>query len=100
MLLDRSLMASLLCADSSVRAQLFKLYGTFEESQNNAEHVGEISADVAGIPGRSPVDVLWQLLHSDWEGLGMRLWIIVFIELFILTAHHEGGVELANSCLK
>ena len=90
-LLGRSLMASLLCADSSVRIKLFELYGTFDETQEDSK-MEKSSIETTGLPDRSPVDILWQLLHSDWEGLGMRLWILVFVECFILTMDHEGGV--------
>ena len=89
MLLGRSLMASIVCADSDTRMKLFELYGTFEKAREDNK---KISIGITGLPDRSPVDVLWQLLHSDWEGLAMRLWILVFVECFILITHHKGGV--------
>ena len=92
MLLGRSLMACIVCADSDTRLKLFDLYGNFEKDREDTKLDEKTSIDITGLPDRSPVDVLWQLLHSDWEGLAMRLWIVVFVECFLLITHHEGGV--------
>ncbi len=32
---------------------------------------------------RRPIDVLWQLFHSDFEGLGARHWVVVFVEILL-----------------
>jgi transformation/transcription domain-associated protein len=32
---------------------------------------------------RSPLDMLWQLAHSDFNGLGSRMWTIVFVEVLL-----------------
>jgi len=43
-----------------------------------------------------PTDLLWRLLQSDFEGLGGRNWLVLFVEvLLMITCCDEVDVELA-----
>ena len=52
--------------------------------------------DVAGIPDRCSRDILHQLLNTDYEGLGSRLWTTVFVDLLLACSKHSGGVHFGR----
>lgn len=64
---SRSLQACLLTANPVLRRELLVLYMHRERSDRP----------------RSMADILWRFLHSDFEGLGGRLWIVVFVEILL-----------------
>jgi len=51
------------------------------------------SIDIAGIPYREPEDILRQLLGSDFECIGGRLWTTVVLDVLLATSNHQGGVR-------
>ena len=52
------------------------------------------SIDVAGIPCQEgPEDILHQLLGSDFECLGGRLWTTVVLDVLLAMSNHHGGVR-------
>jgi hypothetical protein len=76
------LVACLLTANRSLRDTLLSLY------ISQTSDVGEEQASIspAGeIPIRGPVELLWQLFHSDFEGLGGRNWDVLFVELLLTS---------------
>eukprot|EP00980_Cylindrotheca_fusiformis_P015839 scaffold4637_cov128-Cylindrotheca_fusiformis.AAC.10 len=77
-MMGRSIVACLLSANRELRKELLCLY----ISQSSIERDQSLTG-LAGIPLRSPAEVLWQLLHSDFEGLGGRYWVVVFVELLL-----------------
>ena len=108
-LLARSLTAGLMCANPWIRSATMSIFGTqsktsVEETRYEqlryASKIGcrdDDTTDVAGIPGRSPIDVLWQLLYTDWEGLGSRYWVTAFVDLMVASSDHSGGMRLVRS---
>eukprot|EP00588_Corethron_pennatum_P036377 CAMPEP_0194347888 /NCGR_PEP_ID=MMETSP0171-20130528/106235_1 /TAXON_ID=218684 /ORGANISM="Corethron pennatum, Strain L29A3" /LENGTH=1477 /DNA_ID=CAMNT_0039115183 /DNA_START=5071 /DNA_END=9504 /DNA_ORIENTATION=- len=76
-------------ADYRLRSTFFSLFGS-----QRKEPITERIEDSKGIPFRNPFDALWQLLHSDLEGVGNRFWPLIFVEMFIAISSHCGGVEL------
>lgn len=72
--LSRSLVACLLTANTSNREDMLRL---FQESDNHSQ--------------REPIDILWQLCLSDFEGLGGRYWVVVFVEILLHSTVPVGG---------
>lgn len=69
MITSRSLTSCLLTADNCARENILSLFqGSKCQSIERA---------------RRPVDILWQLFHSDFEGLGGRYWVVVFVEILL-----------------
>lgn len=68
-IISRSLAACLLTANNCARKKMISL---FQKSATNS-----IMED------RQPEDILWQLFHSDFEGLGGRNWVVVFVEMLL-----------------
>lgn len=85
-IVGRSIVACLLSANRPLRKTMLRLFVL--QTKNNED---EFSTGLAGVPLRSPAEVLWQLLHSDFEGLGGRCWIAVFVEL-LLTMVRSGDL--------
>jgi len=107
-LMGRCLVSCLLSANPRLRPLLVGLFGTQATDCIVMERFllkrGECagctqfdSLDAVGVPFRTPVDLLWQLLGSDYEGLAGRLWTIIFVEFLIGVSNHRGGVELSHS---
>jgi transformation/transcription domain-associated protein len=65
----RALVACLLNANAASRKQVLKMY-----LQSTVSTCDPVYAPVAGL---SHFDVLWRLLHSDFEGIASRHWIVV-----------------------
>jgi len=91
----------LLSADLKIRETFFSLYATqkfvssketIEELRKHAKSIGADSIAGAGIIGRTPLDVLTQLLYTDWEGCGSRYWLVACVDLMLATSIHSGGV--------
>lgn len=81
MLIGRSLVACLLTANNTLRQSLLSLYLSRANvgGGNQEKSLGELSK----MPRQAPVELLWQLLHSDFEGLGGRNWVVLFVEVFL-----------------
>ena len=84
MLIGRSLVACLLTANNSLRELLLSHFVSrvalgSGDSQNTM-------LETEGIPRRTPAALLWQLFHSDFEGLGGRNWIVLFVEILLSSA--------------
>jgi transformation/transcription domain-associated protein len=96
-MLGRSMVSCLVTANHPLRDILLSL---FVSQTNRPEEEKHSSAAQGGIPLRTPTEVLWQLFHSDFEGLGGRYWIVVFVELLLVnmrsSAHIAGSQEPAN----
>jgi hypothetical protein len=87
-IIGRSIVACLLSANPSLRKTMICLFVSQTRNEND-----ELSTGLGGVPLRSPTEVLWQLLHSDFEGLGGRYWIVVFVELLLAIVHSSDQVE-------
>lgn len=51
------------------------------------------SIDLAGIPHRELGGTLRQLLESDFECIGGRLWTTVMLDVLLVASSHQGGVR-------
>lgn len=71
--LGRALVACSINANSRIRSLILQL---FCDSRTGDEASGCFRE-------RSPLDILWQLAHSDFNGLGSRMWTIVFVEVLL-----------------
>lgn len=80
--LSRSLISCLLSANITIRENML---GLFQRNVDGTQ--------------REPIDILWQLLHSDFEGLGGRYWVVVFVEILLQTcvAYDEESSPERNS---
>jgi transformation/transcription domain-associated protein len=98
MVIGRSLVACLVTANEQLRSELLSLFaarcGEAVPTNRQPESPQRPTSNVTWFLGRSPSDVLWQLLHSDFELLGGRLWLLVFIELLLGSSNPDGGVRL------
>ena len=52
------------------------------------------------IPSKNIFEVLFQLLSSNYQGVGEKMWTIVFVDLLLACAHHDGAVVSANKALQ
>ena len=52
------------------------------------------------IPSRKIFEVLFQLLSSNYEGVGEKMWTIVFVDLLLACAHHDGAVGPVDQSLQ
>ena len=88
MITGRSLVACLMTADNGNREKMLSL---FERSR--CESLQQT---------RQPVDILWQLFHSDFEGLGGRHWVVVFVEILLgsINPIHESKAFSAGRTSK
>jgi len=55
--------------------------------------------DIAGMPRVCPSDILPQVLQSDFESLGKRLWTTVIVDVLLASAKHDVGVHLGREGL-
>lgn len=97
--MGRLLAACLLNANAGIRAKLLSLYafqrqGSSDDSDNDAVQSGSSRKSVDG--PRSALETLWLFLQSDFEGLGGRCWIVVFVEMLLESTISTGGVSLLN----
>lgn len=86
----RTLCTAIFCMRSSdsilANGELMKL--TIERGVGSNDGVG-----IAGIPHRELEDILRQLLESDLECIGGRLWTTVMLDVLLATSNHQGGVR-------
>lgn len=76
----RSLVACLLNSNVSSRQHLLNIY--LRASSHTETETGlSVDSDL------SHFDVLWRVLHSDFEGLGGRHWVVVFAEALLSCVH-------------
>ena len=101
MIIGRSLVACLLTANHSMREQLLTIFasqcgnsGRSKRMDMNGES-GRSECSGESASRRSPLEVLWQLFHSDFEGLGGRSWIVLFVELLLAGARTNGALLAA-----
>lgn len=52
------------------------------------------------IPSKKTFEVLFQLLSSNYQGVGEKMWSIVFVDLLLACAHHDGAVVSAHKALQ
>lgn len=71
----RSLTACLLSSNVTMRDKV----ASFDLSKTNKDVHKEDAATLRC----DPADTLWQLLHYDFEGLGGRNWLVVFVEMLL-----------------
>lgn len=101
-------MACLLSANQYIRTLSIAIYG-MRSSDCILVH-GELSKlatergcrandsiDIVGIPCREPGDILLQLLESDFECIGGRLWTTVMLDVLLATSNHQGGLRARAS---
>lgn len=83
MITSRSLVACLLTANNATRENMISLFQ------------GPQCRSVT--KPRQPVDILWQLFHSDFEGLGARHWVVVFVEILLQNVSTIDEDETSNT---
>lgn len=91
MLIGRSLVACLLTANHSLRGAMQTLYLSRAHVENSGKSTSEVAP--SRISRQKPVELLWRLLHSDFEGLGGRSWVVLFVELFLASLWKESSSE-------
>eukprot|EP00536_Pseudo-nitzschia_multiseries_P000672 jgi/Psemu1/233891/estExt_Genewise1.C_80142 len=69
MITSRSITACLLIANDYFRRQILSFSPGSRYQLEEQTH--------------RPADILWQLFHSDFEGLGGRHWVVVFVEILL-----------------
>ena len=84
MLIGRSLVACLLTANNSLRESLLSHFVS-RVSVGTGNTSSSIS-EPERIPRRTPAALMWQLFHSDFEGLGGRNWIVLFVEILLSSS--------------
>ena len=84
--LARALVACSINANPQIRALILDLYCIEREGSKSFQMY-------------SPFDLLWQLVHSDFNGLGSRMWTILFVEV-LLAGCKIRSVELDPGCSK
>jgi len=94
-ILNKSLVACLLNANTRLRHALLHIF----RARGSYGFIGVLGEamqthDKSSSTPRTASDVLWQLLHSDFEGLGGRCWLVVFVELFLSSSNLLGGIKL------
>ena len=95
----------LLSADPAIREIFFSLFAAqnVQSAKDTAEKQMEFAASIGsktllegGVEGRAPLDVLTQILFTDWESCGSRYWLVACVDLLLASTHHSGGVEKAS----
>jgi len=89
-LLNRSMATGLLCSDHRLRSIYYT--SLFDGGINVVKD--DDTVDIVEIHDRSSVDILWQLLHWDFEHLGSRFWTVAFVDLMMATCRTSGGMKL------
>ena len=95
----RLLAACLLNANAGIRAKLLSLYAfqNQDSSDDNDDDAVQSGSSGKSVDGTlSALKTLWLLLQSDFEGLGGRCWIVVFVEMLLESTISTGGVSLLN----
>ena len=86
----RALAACILNAHSSVRQRALTFYVRAVGAADWA------TADLDALPptstGRSVFDMLWKLIHSDYEAVGGRMWPLIFADALMSGCMSESGV--------
>jgi FAT domain len=77
----RTLAACLLHANEPARKEVFSIYFDMRKSPEAPQLQDPNFHDSKRNP--SCLDVLWRLLHGDYEGLGGRFWLVVFVEALL-----------------
>lgn len=77
----RSLIACLLHANEPARQEVFSIYLDKRKPPMEIQLPDPNGDDSKRNP--SCLDVLWRLLHGDYEGLGGRFWVVVFVEALL-----------------
>jgi hypothetical protein len=80
-LIRRSLTACLLNANAPLREQLVR--HDLSAVGDRIKHQVETSVPNTKHYQRHPADVLWRLIQDDFEGLGGRNWLVVFVEILL-----------------
>jgi len=71
--LARALVACSINANSQIRALILDLYYTSSGGKEGLQ----------GFQVCSPLEMLWQLLNTDFNGLGCRMWTVMFVEVLL-----------------
>ena len=79
----RALVSCLLTANPVLRSRLVGVFGSLGSTK--------VAHEDGRITGRTPIDILWQLLNSDYEGLGERSWMLVFVDVLLACSRHDGN---------
>ena len=79
MITSRSLVSCLLTANNGTRDNMLSLFqGSKYQSSSRS------------------VDILWKLFHSDFEGLGARHWVVVFVEILLQSISPFSEEKMLN----
>jgi transformation/transcription domain-associated protein len=70
--LARALVACSINANPQIRALILDLYCIDSGGKGSRS-----------FQGYSPIELLWQLVHSDFNGLGSRMWTMLFVEVLL-----------------
>lgn len=101
LVMGRLLAACLLNANAAIRYKLLCLYaaqGSTAYMEDSATQSDSRARQAVTAP-RSALKALRQLLYSDYEGLGGRCWILVFVEMLIESSISTGGVLLSSKAV-
>lgn len=86
--LARALVACSINANPQIRTLILGLYSSERSGGKDCPR---------GFQDYSPFEMLWQLLNSDFNGLGSRMWPVVFVEVLLagcrlrpLGSNHDG----------
>ncbi len=85
MLIGRSLVACLLTANNSLREVLLSHF--VSRVAVGKDQSRKAAFEMEGIPRHAPVELVWQLFHSDLEGLGGRNWVVLFVEVLLSSTY-------------
>lgn len=96
MLIGRSLVACLLTANHSMRATMHRLYLSRANVQSSGKTLSEIT--VSSSLRQKPIELLWRLFHSDFEGLGGRSWVVLFVEIFLASLQKSNASASDRDC--
>lgn len=97
--LARTLLACSINANPQIRALILDLYSSASEGEGDSK----------GFQDYSPLQSLRQLLNSDFNGLGSRMWTILFVEVLLAgcqarcidsSLDHRQDAWLPQACTK
>lgn len=96
---ERALIPSFLSVNPKLRSKLIKLHGSLRkpDKPDDLETFFEEKVTAGGLESRTPLDVLCQLICSDYEAVSDRFWLTIFVDYLIAISEHKGGICLLGS---
>ena len=99
-ILNRISSTSLMSSDTVLRHNFCAL--VISENKESIKLNVDVNEDCKSIKtcailNKSPADALKILLCSDFEGLGYRMWTLVFVDVLLGICDHSGGLNRGES---